>query len=507
MKGGRLLRTGGLGLLGLVVVWTAVVLYWRSAGISPTAGHLVTWLFLLPLALLGGWLLARRVQRRIRARGANAAPSAQAGDAGLPQADEGPQPDRLLYLLGSATWLRAGQDGAAVAQALAQPQRPPLHARLKDQLGLPVFAAEVDGLDPSMVAPALEAALVASGNAGPAERIFGEEALRALALLDPVVEDLLFTALPPASSDTGESSPVGGMHPHAMHHSRSSRASAPAAAASQLRVRLLVPAAWPAVARTASGAWLDGKARAVGFVEGQFTVEVTPAAGAVEVWRCLERLGQPDAGEPGDTHLLLAVHSSIGEASVDRLDARRELLVSGHPEGLVPGEGAAGVLLAAGCPGEAGSGPKPVRLHRLLHGRAGQGRGAGRAAATLLQRALETAAQPVDDIALVFSDADHRPSRAIEIAAAIAMALPELEPVDDTRHLGLACGDTGAVAPLALLSTAAAHVIARQAPVLAVSLADSEARVALVLSPLAVSDAVADDGTRSRTPAAAAAIA
>src|SRR5690606_27221671 len=114
---------------------------------------------------------------------------------------------------------------------------------------------------------------------------------------------------------------------------------------------------------------------------------------------------------------------------------------------------------------------------------AGSGRGASRQAAELLQHAMTTAAQPAESIALVFSDADHRPSRAIEIAGAIAATLPELDPVDDARHLGLACGDLGAVAPLALLAAAAAQAAQSEAPVLAFGLADPRARVALALSP------------------------
>ena len=65
MKGARLLRTGGLALLGLLVFWAAVVLYWRVSGTSPTAAHLLVWLFLVPLMLVGGWLLLRRVLSRV----------------------------------------------------------------------------------------------------------------------------------------------------------------------------------------------------------------------------------------------------------------------------------------------------------------------------------------------------------------------------------------------------------------------------------------------------------
>ncbi|MGY1426001.1 hypothetical protein [Lysobacter sp. A289] len=492
MKLARVLRTGALVLLLFAAVWFAAVLYWQAGEINPTAGDLTGWLLGLPLVLLGGfWLLRWRIRRAKQKR---AAPPEAAAEVGIePVIDSGPQPDRIVHLLAAAVWLRAGSDAAGVAAALAKPERPPLHPRLKDALGLPVFAAEVEGLDPGSV----EAALA---DPGALDRVFGEESLRALALLDPVAEELLAAALPPAPTVSDLLPSCGGLHPHAMHHSRSSRAAAPAPAAAMLRVRLLLPATWPAAARQASGDWLQAKARAIGFNEDQFHVEVAPAHAAGDGWHLLEQFAQAQtqARDGGDDRLLLlAAHSAIAETSIERLDARRELLVSGHPEGLIPGEGAAGVLLGNAALPPDPDAPPPLRLHRTLHGRAGTGRGASRQAGELLQHALTTAAQPAEAIGVVLSDADHRPSRAIEIAGAISATLPALDPVDDARHLGLACGDLGAVAPLALLAAAAAQAAHDQAPVLVFGLADAQARVALVLSPLAV----AADDTGANSPA------
>lgn len=507
MSGRAVLRTAALAAGVLLACWVTVVLHWRSGGIEPTAGHIVLYLVLLPLAVLALVLLLRLAWRRFR--GARAAAPPVVGIAAMADGeapvDSGPQPDRVLHLLAGAVWLRAGDQPLAVAQALAQPQRPPLHATLKDALGLPVFAAEVADADPAMIVPALESVLAAAGTHEPVERLFGEEALRALALLDPVAEELLYTALPaPSDSDVAEPE-HGGLHPHAMHHSRSARAAAPGPRAAVLQVRVLLPAQWPAQARTACVDWLQRKALAIGFDAGALTVEAMPVASAAEAWRLLD----PATGvvhDDGDRHLLLAAHSLVGEAAVARLDAARELLADGHPEGRIPGEGAAGVLLSASE--VAAYDAPPIRLHRVLHGRAGHGRAASREAATLLQAALDTAGHAVDDIALVFSDADHRPSRSIEVAGAIAAALPQIEPVDHARHLGLACGDLGAVAPLALLATAAAQAGADHTPVLALSLADRAARSAFVLSPqpAPAPDAPGPDAD-TRTPAAATATA
>ncbi|MGY0557651.1 hypothetical protein [Lysobacter sp. A421] len=493
MKIARVLRTGALVLLLFAAVWFAAVLYWQAGEINPTAGDLTVWLIGLPLVLLGGFWLLRWVIRRATQK--RAAPPEAAAEVGIePVIDSGPQPDRIVHLLAASVWLRAGSDAAGVAAALANPERPPLHPRLKDALGLPVFAAEVDGLDPGAVDTALAAVLA---DPDTRDRVFGEESLRALALLDPVAEELLAAGLPPAPTVSDLLPAGGGLHPHAMHHSRSSRAAAPAPAAAMLRVRLLLPATWPTAARQASGDWLQAKARAIGFNDDQFDVDVVAVSAAGDGWRLLDQFAQAQT-RGDDRLLLLAAHSAIAETSIERLDARHELLVSGHPEGLIPGEGAAGVLLGNAALPPDPDAPPPLRLHRTLHGRAGTGRGASRQAGELLQHALTTAAQPAEAIGVVLSDADHRPSRAIEIAGAISATLPALDPVDDARHLGLACGDLGAVAPLALLAVAAAQAAKDQTPVLVFGLADAQARVALVLSPLPF--AAADTGANSPAP-------
>ena len=481
MKIAGALRAATVVLLVFGLVWFAVVLHWQVAGASPTAVDLGMFLLVLPLVLLGViWLLRRTLRRRSEQRSAASVAVPVTDTTSL--IDDSPRPDRIVHVLASATLLRAGSSAAAVAESLAAPERPPLHGQLKDSVGLPVFAAAVENLDPGSMELLLGAAM-----AGPDtfERVFGDEALRAIALLDPVAEELLHCALPPIPLEAAVAGIETGLHPHAMHHSLSSRGAVPAPAASVLRVHLLLPAAWPSAARQASGDWLSAKARAIGFDDHQLRVDVVPVNAAADTWRLLDQLMQTHpGGADGDRHLMLAAHSSIGETSIDRLDARRELLVSGHPEGLIPGEGAAGLLLGAATASLDPAAPPPLRLHRLLRGQAGHGRTASRQAAELLRHALNTAAHPADAIALVFSDADHRPSRAIEIAGAISATLPDLDPVDDARHLGLVCGDIGAVAPLALLAAAAAQSAQDDAPVLVFGLADPLLRIATTVSPL-----------------------
>lgn len=486
MKAGAVIRGLLAGALAFAAVWLVAILYWRSTGATPTTGQILGYLLLMPLLLIGVFLLVRMLIRRRKARRAAGGLAPTVDGESTPDSTDATEPDRVLHLLASAVVTRAGNAGDAVAQALLAPERPSLHPGLRDQMGLPVFAAQVDDLDVAHVRASLAGLLP---EPRPRTSAFGEDQLRALALLEPVAEDLFLAALPDPVDTAAEpavDADIGTLHPHAMHHSRSSRAAAPALAAPVLHIRLLLPSAWPEPVRRACAAWLGDKALAIGFAGGMFRVGVEPVAGAADVWRVLDRLAQTDGREDAagvDTHLLLAAHSLVDERAVDRLDAARTLLVSGNPEGLIPGEGAAGVWVStAAPPGDLRT--PPLRLHRMVHGPAGQGRAAGRALATLMQRALAIAGLPLEQVGAVFSDADHRPSRAIEIASAITAALPDLDPVEQGRHLGIACGETGAVATLAVLAAAAAQAGADGRPVLLASVADREVRFAGLLSPL-----------------------
>ncbi len=487
MKTAALMR-GLFGVaLAFAAVWLIAILYWRSSGATPTTVQIIGYLLVVPVLLIGMVFLFRMLIGRRKAR-RTSAPSHDAAGAETPDSDPGlAQPDHVLYIRAAAARTRAGSSGEALAQALVHPQRPSLHPTLRDHMGLPVFAAAVEDLDIEPVRAAVAGVLPESRSRSQA---FGDEQLRTLALLESVADDLLCVALPPLTetADTRDSDRnATSLHPHAMQHSRSSRATAQTPSPPVLHIRLLLPADWPEPVRRASGDWLADKAAATHFADGRVRMEVEPVTGAADAWRVLDRIARAEGSEKPerstDIHLLLAAHSLVHEDGVNRLDGAGALLVSGNPEGLIPGEGAAGLLLAA-APPSSGPGMPAVRLHRVVHAPAGKGRGAARALAVLMQHTLNVADPLLAPIGAVFSDADHRPSRAIEIAGAITACLPDLDPVEQARHLGLACGETGAVATLAVLAAAAAQTDADGAPVLVASVADSELRFAALVSPV-----------------------
>ena len=490
-----LLRRFAAAALVFVLVGAVMVAYWRRTGASPAAGDLGLYLLALPLGLIGGyWLLRWGIDGR-KAKTSAATAAATGADV----ADDGPQPDRVLHLLAHAVLIPAGASAAEAVAALVEPKRPALHPQFKDDGGMPVFAAAVDGVDPDAIAEALREFLAAGSQPhADIDAVFAEEHLRALALLEPVADELLQVAL---AADADEMDPYARV--------------AEVAPASVLRVRLLLPVAWPVAARQTAADWLLAKATTIGYRVGHVSVDVIAVEAASDVWRLLDQLGQAraresESGRDSDRHLLLGAHSLLAEAAIEQLSQQRPLLGSGRPEGMVPGEGAAGILISASVAAVDGVAsvnpdvdldvPLPLRLHRVSSAPALAGvpsRRVSQHAADLLARSLVTAAQPAHAVAALLSDGDHRPSRAVELAGAMAIALPDLDPIVHGLHLGIACGDLGAVAPLALIAAAAAQAEQSAAPVLAISVADDTLRFALAVSPLPMpANPVADAPTR-----------
>jgi hypothetical protein len=474
---------------------------WRITGASPGAGDLLAWLVVVPTALVAtGWL----GRRWFIAHRATAAVDTVTGS---PVADDkaisglSSPNGATLAVVASALWLPAGRESFDVIDALRRHHRPSLHATLRDLHGFPATVAEVDGLDE------------ADADWGVAPETEVDEARRrALALLRPVAEELLLAALPPDAADAFDdplnADAGSAMHPYAMHHSQSARAPA-AQQRATLRVVLQVSADWPDAARERALMQLRTLADALGHDADGIEAHCLAVHREADAWQCLAQQASVlhDSSVPGDRLLLLATDSRVSESHVELLHSEDRLLRAGAPEGEIPGEGAAGLLLAAArlsslmdnaAPsGTSASLPQAapfstdedtaIHLHlpQVASVTAGErSRDRARTSGDLIARALALAGCDTASLQVI-TGADHRPSRMTEAATALVAQRPDLDPVEDALHLGVACGALGVVGPVALLALAAAQVRDTATPTLAYSLADATTRAVAVLAPAA----------------------
>lgn len=475
MRRERDVRVSGILRAGLVVLavfaaaWGCAILWWRSSGAVPGGGAMLLWLVLVPLTVLAGFWMVGRVRRRT-------ASGEQTGPAETLAVDEEPLPPlRPLGVLAQAVNLPCGDDAAVLVPHLAQLPRPGLHPSLRDRDGLPVLAAFVEDLDPDLVEVQLHKG---SGRHSAAEH------LRAVALLEPVALELFDAAarlLPPPPQ--AEERVIAGL--------RRRVESAPTRVGT-VHVLAWLPQDMPSPLRAAAGQRLRSLALDAGLDPQRSTFEVLAVGGPDDVWERMRVLSAEPAETDADWHLLLAAASLVGDSAVQGLAAQGRLASGRNAAGVVPGEGAAGVLLR---PGEAVLPQAPtdsaVDLLAVRREPAQEGatpRQAGRTSAGLLQALLDAAAVPHDSVAMVLSDADQRPDRSVETAVAAANACPELDPALQCPALGHASGYLGHVSPVALIALAAAAARDAAAPVLTLSVDPARMRYAALLAAAAAPD-------------------
>lgn len=473
------------------VAWGGSIFYWRSSGTTPSGMEMLTYLGILPAGLLGGSWLLRDMGRRALSRAADAADSAAARAAersgskaaaatsAAPEQPVAPAAGPAPALLAGAVNLALGQQPQAILALRGNLPRPGLHKQFRDQDGLPVFAAQVPELEADDVADAMLASAALPSD--PGERLL-EHHKRAIALLEPVADALLLEAAQalPALPEAQDRVVAGLRHRiEAQVHN-------------VLRIEVWLPADWPASLRQALGDWTLARAGEHGLDPRRFGVEVIPMDGAGDAWPRLERLAR-GADAPADGwQLILACHSSIGQAQVEQMLESGRLMTRRAPDGRVPGEGASGILLASG-PGAVGD----VVLHPLQRVALPLERGAkagARQTGELATQALERAALAPAQVDLVLSDADHRATLSAEAAAAALIACPDLDTAAQCLPLATATGDLAAVQPLALLALAHAHVAAGQQAALVLGVDQAGSRIATVVSPRPSPQPVTDAG-------------
>ncbi|WP_159098863.1 hypothetical protein [Aquabacterium olei] len=510
-------KVAGMWLVIAAVIWLFSIWQWQTTDATVADRDIVMQLLVLPVMLtVALWLTLRGVQRLRKS-------PAPAADRAAPTVslDEQPGSEAALraattWLLASAVSLRAGSDAdAAWATLQSNPPRPGPDATLFDLDGMPVFAARVEQVD-ELLASEPDAVL-----SHPDGRAASVAVQRAWVLMQSVLPPLLdaVSRLIPDETHGGSSrepeddaaAPSMRAHlsgvaaPVSAQHLAIQEARRPT-----LTVRLALPARWSVedqalfvqALRGQCGVLLDWAeathARALRW-------QTTPPESVDAVWHEVDQtLARWHRDPAPELLLMLAVDSAIDADEIDGLQARGELFTAHHQQGRIPGEGAAGLLLASPMWPQPGALDVPAILlgRPLLARRDKSADAVGRASTATLQALLEAAATrspaPADAPPVVVADADHRGSRAAELFESVQDALPAVDAATGVVRLGEVCGDLGAargVATIALAHAALRQQASPDATTYAVLMQDSHERVVVPLRhapPPVTSDANAD---------------
>jgi len=396
-----------------------------------------------------------------------------------------------VCILAEALALPHGDDAEQAWASLTSAQvRPGLDPELQDADGLPVFTSRVPGLSTQ---DWLDAHAEIDGAALP------EALLRAMALIEAPLHRLMaslpdwqpelageaehsaLAGAPLASTASGPAFLSGVGQAGADERVQRQRAKAPV-----LEVQVWVPSAWATGDRDLYLNWLmqqSGQlldwAKSVGGAEPpRWTLAALDAPedgwdrlfGALQAWQA----------DPRPRLLMvLASDSLVDEAGVLALQSRGELFTTLHQGGRIPGEAAAGLLLANGAMAARCVGGHPWLGTPATVRRQRSSDRAGRPGADELIAAGQQVLAPWSRVASAdqasastattagwwwLSDADHRPGRASELFEALQALQPYGDVMQTVQRLGDAWGDLGVARALAPAAMAASVVRMGLAP-------------------------------------------
>ncbi|PWF39412.1 hypothetical protein [Massilia glaciei] len=436
--------------------WGGAIWYWRATNRAPSTSDLVSFLLVLPpLVLLALWLGRKLIS--LQAAPAMAVPAAQPA----------PPPARPVPLTVVATALRTPHGSAVeeLAKALAaNGAGPDLDPDLTDDNGFPVITARSDdAADPAMqeaIAAWLELKAVPDPD-------FSDEQLRALVLGGAVVAEL--SARAAGHTAIGE----------------------PSAQPPMLQIVPLWQGGWRLEQRLAAGMWFGQVVGMNGWPPARIVLgaeQAAETAGAPSA--ALARLVRQHALDNSPLlALVLACGSHIGEGSVRAWSDSAALFCASRPQGLVPGEGAAGLLLADAGQARLITDEPLLLLHSADGRRDDSADGARRVDAKLLRalagKVMADAGAEFSTVAMVVADTGHRNSRVTELMDTARHALPQLDQSEDVIRVAAGCGSCGAVPFMSALVLAHHHAGALAAPVLCFSNEDPHHRSAALIGPAA----------------------
>ncbi|KQV80588.1 hypothetical protein ASD15_11605 [Massilia sp. Root351] len=484
-----------LSVLAFGVSWTGAVWYWRSTNRMPDTGDLAACLVALPLSLLLGYWLVRKGASAWSARAAEpAAPAAggagaAAAGAAATAAADGAAAPASLAIAAAALHAPHGDSAAALAGALADNKaRPDLDKELYDDDGYPVMCARAEGVDEQNTEQEISEWLAAQGQPALYAR---DEFWRAMALATPAVLHLAEAAAAhPRVSEaaTAADNALAG-------HGTAAQAARALNAVPTLQLIALLPPEWNSQWRDVAGRWLSHHIEQAGWPQQRIAVNTRPGQHPGPVLAALQQSGEPCVA------VLLACTSHLGDATVDAWSSNGSLFTAARPQGAMPGEAAAGLLLLdAEQAALLHDGPYPMLAPVAAGQRPNDVAQARNGDCAVLKELAQQAMQPLADSAevpLIVADTGHRSTRLMEMMAAAQAVQPKLDPAQDILALGNATGQAGNAGFLAALALARHEVQERGAPVLCIANEDPYLRCAALIRP--ASDDM--DNATSATPA------
>lgn len=437
-------KVAGVGVV-LLACWTGAIWYWRTRGSEPAAGELILVLLVAPAVAIAVFWSVFKLPRQT--------PPKPLSDSSTVTAQGGKTAQRAIIILAAALRLPHGTTSVELAEAISRGRTSAdLAPDLFDADGYPVMAARSDeALD-----EALRDEVAAFFSHYEMNVQLSEEQWRALTLGTAVVRDLA---------------------ERARSLLRRHDASFPV-----LRLIPLLPPAWSLDERGAITRWLGHAILQLGWPEQHFQItDQFKAAKVLTSSMAIRELVNETSSSIYPTAILLTCASTVGQETVDKWAASSTLFTAAHPNGKMPGEGAAGLLVSLSQQAQLEVPCTSLTLGKTVPSGSEQRSDQIRSALDdALRPVLGDMGVPADAIAKIVADAGAQDKCALGLMQFAATSMPQLDGSTDVVRIGAISGSCDCVPLIAALALADHYVREGSAPVLAVSTEEGDCVVSLV---------------------------
>jgi hypothetical protein len=446
-----------LTIIAFAICWAGAIAYWRAFDRMPSTVEMALSLVALPLVLILGTWFGRSLLLVGASAPAAASPSA------TPKASSAPVQGSALAILAASTRSPHGASPEALAQAIADNKaRPDLDPELVDQDGFPAMTARCHYAADEALREEIIGWLAENNMA---DLAFNDEQWRALILATGVVGDL--------ASQASNNLIIADTAPQL------------------LQLMPILPTEWSIGQHRAAGMWLKHTVSQFGWPPDRISLAAELAAVPADAapTAVFGRLAKEAAASDAPlVAMVVACASHIGEQSVAQWAEGGKLFTSSNPKGVIPGEGAAGVLITDMRQTQLKTGALVTVLDAIEQKRRDSSADeAKRANPTLLrelaERALARSGVASTAVSMIIADTDHRSTYTLELMGHVSASVPHLDNAEDVVRIGLASGTCAAVPFMTALALARHYTLEREAPVLFVSNEDPFERAVAVIRP------------------------
>lgn len=457
-----------------ITVWFAMVLYWRATNRMPTSSDVALYLLAIPAGLLLLLWLTLKGAAMFSTKSDAPAVSQTTPDAETLAHEKTAQQERALTLTILASALRAahGQSADELTSALASKKAKfDLDSELKNGDGYPILSGRIASVDEDAQRDAISEWLTTRGAQ---EITWTSEQLRAQALGSEVVIELTQQAI---------------THPQLESYLAAPPTKRDKIALPTLQLRALLPAHWETEKRKVTAEWFIHLIGQQGWPSEKIALKPELPNDYMAPLSMVDRLSVDTYRQSLPCFgMVLACESHIGELTVSDWENTGRLFTGTGDQGLIPGEGAAGVLLADAQQTTLMNPKSAAKIHRIAQNRReksadDRGRTSAETLTGLTKDALLVAAVDPEKVTLVTADTDHRVSRVAELMDMGLATFPALDLGEQCFNIAASCGAAGAVSSLTALALAHHEAVENSSFALCVNNQDGFARAAVIVSP------------------------